>query len=75
MAKLLQIIGAGLCTLLSTGAASAWTQASPMPAPLPSRSEGEWLSGDLHVHSRHSEDSSYNNIGKIIAFAEQAGMV
>lgn len=33
-------------------------------------SEGVWLKGDLHIHSRHSKDSSNNPIGKIIALAE-----
>ncbi len=33
-----------------------------------------WLKGDLHVHSRHSEDSSNHSIAAILAFADQVGM-
>ncbi len=40
-------------------------------APAPHR---EWLMGDLHVHSRHSEDSSNHPIAAILAFAEAVGM-
>jgi hypothetical protein len=36
--------------------------------------EGVWLSGDLHVHSRHSTESSNNPLSKIFAFAESVGM-
>lgn len=35
---------------------------------------GVWLRGDLHVHSRHSEDSSNHTIAAILKFAGQAGM-
>ena len=37
-------------------------------------SEGDWLSGDLHVHSRHSTESTNNPLPKIFAFAESMGM-
>lgn len=43
-------------------------------APHASISEGVWLSGDLHVHSRHSTESSNNPLPKIFAFAESMGM-
>jgi predicted metal-dependent phosphoesterase TrpH len=33
-----------------------------------------WLKGDLHLHSRHSKDSSNNSEAKIIAFAESVDM-
>lgn len=33
-----------------------------------------WLKGDLHVHSRHSEDSSNHPIAAIIKFASEVGM-
>ncbi|WNO53866.1 CehA/McbA family metallohydrolase [Stakelama saccharophila] len=32
-----------------------------------------WLKGDLHLHSRHSKDSTNNPEAKIIHFAEKAG--
>lgn len=35
---------------------------------------GYWLKGDLHVHSRHSTESSNNSISKIIAFSKSVGM-
>ncbi|SFG08165.1 Predicted metal-dependent phosphoesterase TrpH, contains PHP domain [Novosphingobium sp. CF614] len=34
---------------------------------------GDWLKGDLHIHSHHSRDSSNNSIGKIVRFAEDQG--
>lgn len=37
-------------------------------------SEGIWLKGDLHVHSRHSTESSNNPLPKIFEFAESVGM-
>jgi len=40
----------------------------------PALADGVWLKGDLHVHSRHSKDSSNNPIGKVVAFAEAVGM-
>ena len=32
------------------------------------------MKGDLHIHSRHSKDSSNNPVGKIVALAEAVGM-
>lgn len=40
----------------------------------PSSLAGIWLSGDLHVHSRHSTESSNNPLSKIFDFAESMGM-
>jgi hypothetical protein len=42
--------------------------------PVASLSDGVWLKGDLHLHSRHSKDSSNNSEAKIIAFSESVGM-
>jgi hypothetical protein len=42
--------------------------------PIASLSDGVWLKGDLHTHSRHSKDSSNNPEAKIIHFAESVGM-
>jgi hypothetical protein len=33
-----------------------------------------WLKGDLHLHSRHSKESSNNPVAKIIAFSKSVGM-
>lgn len=44
------------------------------PGPVASLTAGEWLAGDLHLHSEHSKDSSYNPLAKIIATAESAGL-
>jgi hypothetical protein len=49
------------------------TELGPLP-PVASLSDGVWLKGDLHLHSRHSKDSSNNPETKIIAFAESVGM-
>lgn len=35
---------------------------------------GVWLKGDLHVHSRHSTESSNNAISKIVNFSKSVGM-
>lgn len=38
------------------------------------KTNGVWLKGDLHVHSRHSTESSNNSILKIINFSKSVGM-
>ncbi len=43
-------------------------------SPVASLSEGVWMRGDLHIHSRHSNDSSNNPEAKIIGLAEAVGM-
>lgn len=45
----------------------------PLP-PIASLSDGVWMKGDLHVHSRHSKESSNNSIGKIISYSHSVGM-
>lgn len=52
---------------LASAPAAAEEGSSPAP-------ELIWLKGDLHVHSRHSEDSSNHPITAILAFAEAVGM-
>jgi hypothetical protein len=42
--------------------------------PNASLTDGVWLKGDLHVHSRHSKESSNNPVAKIIAFSRSVGM-
>jgi hypothetical protein len=66
---------------LAATAASAQIQLPKMrvagPGPLPpvaSLTDGVWMKGDLHIHSRHSKDSSNNPVKKIIALAETVGM-
>ena len=39
-----------------------------------SLTDGVWMKGDLHVHSRHSRDSSNNPVSKILALAGKVGM-
>jgi len=41
--------------------------------PVASITAGTWLKGDLHLHSRHSKDSTNNPLSKIIGFAQNAG--
>lgn len=41
--------------------------------PVASLTQGVWLKGDWHLHSRHSTDSSNNPQAKIIGFAEKLG--
>jgi hypothetical protein len=42
--------------------------------PIESLTEGQWLSGDLHVHSEHSDDATLNPIAKITALADAVGL-
>ena len=49
------------------------TELGPLP-PIASLAQGQWLKGELHIHSRHSKESSNNPISKIIAFCEQVGL-
>jgi len=44
------------------------------PLPIASLTQGVWLKGDLHVHSRHSKESTNNPIAKIIAFSRSVGI-
>jgi hypothetical protein len=65
-----------LATLLSAAALLAATPpVAPEPKipPVASLDDGVWLKGDLHLHSRHSKDSSNNPEAKIIRFAETTG--
>ena len=75
-----------LAGLLVTGllGASAYSQSSHISPwaptevgplhPIANLADGVWLKGDLHLHSRHSKDSSNNSEAKIISFAESVGM-
>ena len=42
--------------------------------PIASLTDGEWLAGDLHIHSEYSADSSNNPVAKIIALADAVGL-
>ncbi|MCC9167867.1 CehA/McbA family metallohydrolase [Pontibacter harenae] len=42
--------------------------------PVASLTDGVWLKGDLHVHSRHSKESTNNPISKILSFSTAVGM-
>jgi hypothetical protein len=46
---------------------------APLP-PIASLQEGVWMKGDLHVHSRHSKESTNNSIGKILSYSHSIGM-
>ena len=46
---------------------------SPRIPPVASLTDGQWLKGDLHLHSRQSKDSTNNPEAKIIKFAEGTG--
>jgi len=48
--------------------------AEPSIPPVASLTDGVWMKGDLHIHSRHSKDSSNNPVAKIIALAEDVHM-
>jgi len=44
------------------------------PLPIASLTDGVWLKGDLHVHSRHSKESTNNPVEKILAFSKSVGI-
>lgn len=49
------------------------TELPPLP-PVASLNDGVWLKGELHIHSRHSKESSNNPINKIINFSKSVGL-
>ena len=67
------------CIDKSTGRQSTYsnpsttTKVEELP-PIASLTDGVWLKGDLHLHSRHSKESTNNPIAKIIAFSNSVGM-
>lgn len=42
--------------------------------PIPSLTNGVWLKGELHLHSRHSKESSNNSVAKVLAFCKLVGI-
>jgi hypothetical protein len=62
--------------LVMAGWAGGPALAAPANAPPPvaSLTDGVWMKGDLHIHSRHSKDSSNNPVAKIVALAETVHM-
>jgi len=75
LAALAALVLAGCATAASPqlGAASHPNVGRP-PPPVASLSDGIWMKGDLHIHSRHSLDSSNNPVSKIIGLAEKVHM-
>jgi hypothetical protein len=74
-------VTASLAIALSTSIVGQSTHSNPWEqvdhGPLPpvaSLADGVWLKGDLHVHSRHSRESSNNSEARIIDFAESVGI-
>src|SRR5437016_2152708 len=67
--------GISSAALGQSGHTSPWapTDIGPIP-PIASLTDGVWLKGELHVHSRHSKESSNNPIAKIIAFSKSVGI-
>lgn len=64
-----------LATLLLASCVQAPSPARPAALPpIASLTDGVWLKGDLHIHSRHSKDSSNNPVSTIIGFGEKVGM-
>jgi len=59
--------------LLAIVPAAARDGDGPAIPPVASLSDGVWMKGDLHLHSRHSKESTNNPESKIIGFAEKTG--
>ena len=61
--------------LAQPGHVNPWApeELAPLPPPA-SLTNGVWLKGDLHVHSRHSKESSNNPVAKIISFSKSVGI-
>lgn len=60
------------CASIGAGGSAARDVVAPLP--IASITNGVWMKGDLHIHSRHSKDSSNNPISKIIGLAEAVHM-
>lgn len=67
------MIRAAVLAILALGL-SATAATAGEPRPVAGLTDGVWLKGDLHIHSRHSKDSSNNPVSKIVALAERVGM-
>ncbi|WP_158826630.1 CehA/McbA family metallohydrolase [Mucilaginibacter lacusdianchii] len=65
----------GNAALAQSGHDNPWAMAElgTLP-PIASLKDGVWLKGDLHVHSRHSKESTNNPVSKIIRFSKSVGM-
>jgi hypothetical protein len=63
-----------LLAAVSTGVGAAPYQPPKSVPPVASLTDGTWLKGDLHIHSRHSKDSSNNPVKKIVDLAEVVHM-
>jgi hypothetical protein len=60
--------------LLAASSAVAAPDDGPRIPPVAGLDDGVWMKGDLHLHSRHSNESTNNPVSKIIGFAEKVGM-
>ncbi|RZU39898.1 CehA/McbA family metallohydrolase [Edaphobacter modestus] len=58
-----------------SGHSNPWApvDVGPLP-PITSLTGSVWLKGDLHVHSRHSKESSNSSIAKIVSYSNSVGM-
>jgi hypothetical protein len=62
-----------VAALVTSSASTAGPAGAPAIPPPASLDQGKWMKGDLHIHSRHSKDSSNNPEATIIGFAERNG--
>lgn len=78
----LNLLCAGLLAIITNTAfgqadvKNPWAirEIGPLP-PVASLTDGEWLKGELHVHSRHSRDADPDHsLSKIFAYARSVGM-
>ncbi len=61
-------------TLAQTTHVSPWAATDVVIPPVADLNKGVWLKGDLHLHSRHSKESSNNPISKMITFCKAVGI-
>jgi len=65
----------GHAALAQSGHINPWAPSElGLLPPVSSLTDGVWLKGELHVHSRHSKEASNNPISKIIAFSKSVGI-
>lgn len=70
----LSLAATATALLLSACSGSSDDTSSPAPDGPSGPRPGTWLSGDLHLHSDHSDDAADNPMAELVKVAEERGM-